>query len=170
MFEQRKKRSHTLWRGGKDDGIACLQRVDGVVHRRCQRVGRGHDGGDHAFRPVIDGQAVFFVILDMAKGGDALDVAHQSKGLVVVLSDLVIGVAKPGLGHGHLGKGAVALRFHQRPGHRLARPVEHGLRAHGFIGCLRGARTRRQLVNHGCVVGHGYSFPASAVPDTLFGC
>ena len=161
VLEQRQQRLHAFRRGGEDDRVARLQRVDGVVDRRCQRVGRGHDGGDHAFGPVIDRQAVLVVILDMAEGGDVLDIAHQAEGLVVVLANLVVGIAEAGFLDSHLGKRAVALRLHQNPGDRLARLVKQGLRAHCLVTRLRGAGAGDNFVNHHCVFGHGTSFPAS---------
>ena len=63
----------------------------------------------------------------MTKGGDILDVAHQTEGLVVVLADLVISIAKTCLGNGHLGQRPVALGLHQNPGNRLAGTVEQRL-------------------------------------------
>ena len=99
------------------------------------------------------------VVLDMAEACHALQVAHQPQRLVVILADLVIGIAKPGFGHGHVGQRAVALGLHQRPGGSLAGPVEQGLRAIGFVDRLRLAGTGNQVVYLGGVVRHGASFP-----------
>ena len=161
VLEQRQQRLHALGRGGKDNRIACLQRVDGVVDWRSQRVGRGHDGGDHAFWPIIDRQTVLVIILDMAEGGDVLDIAHQAKGLVVVLANLVVGIAEAGFLNRHLGERAVALWLHQHPCDRLACLVKQGLRAHCLVTRLRGAGAGNKFINHHCVFGHGTSFPAS---------
>ena len=88
----------------------------------------------------------------MPERRDALDVAHETKCLVVVFPDLVVGVAKPGFGDRKLGKSAVAPGLHQAPCHSLTGAVEKVLRPHGFIGALGIAGIGDEIVYLGNVV------------------
>ena len=128
----------------EDDGVLALDRVDGHVDHRDERIGHRQQAGDDAGGLGVLDDALFGQLFDDADALRAQRVAQDAEDLPAA-GRHAVGAAHAALLDAHAGQPAERRLVGGRPGDRAAQPVDGRLivvvdRRH------RGARAREQLL------------------------